>query len=300
MQCQKHIQKGEKIMLNVKLYLLALYGLLFKFTHNFKSNILTIDQTIEKMQEGNSIIRFGDGEFALLDDCNIQNYQESNQQLKIGLEEVIDSTDEGLLICLPDTINNLKAYKFNSKIIWLSKIGRNYKQYLKYFNREHLYGNAFVSRPYMIYKNKDKCDEWFKAILNLFYDKDIVLIEGIYSRSGVGNDLFKEARSVKRILCPNKNAFSKYDEILKEALKISQNKLILVALGPAGKVLAYELFKKGYMVWDIGHIDSEYEWYLRECTDKTIIPFKHTAESIDVNIGECTDENYINSIITII
>lgn len=33
------------------------------------------------------------------------------------------------------------------------------------------------------------------------------------SRSGVGNDLFDDANSVERIICPSKNAYSKIDEI---------------------------------------------------------------------------------------
>lgn len=287
-------------MFNVKLHLLAAYGALFKYTHSFKSEIMTIEQTIEKMREGNSIIRFGDGEFALLNDCDIGDYQKTDRRLKESMAKILESSDKGLLVCLPNIKSDFKAYKRKSRLIWLSKIGKHRKQFYKYYNRERLYGNSFVSRPYMIYRNKDMCGKWFKSILKLFTDKDIVLIEGIYSRSGVGNDLFKEAKSVKRILCPNKDAFSKYDEILAEALKIPQNKLILVAVGPAGKPLTYELFKKGYTVWDIGHIDSEYEWYLRGSSDKTIIPNKHTAETADIGIDECTDQEYKNSVITVI
>lgn len=31
---------------------------------------------------------------------------------------------------------------------------------------------------------------------------------------GVGKDLYENAKSVKRIICPTNNAFDKYDEIL--------------------------------------------------------------------------------------
>ena len=41
-------------------------------------------------------------------------------------------------------------------------------------------------------------------------------MEGAYSRLGVGNDLFDGVQSLQRILCPTKDAFSAYHEILSE------------------------------------------------------------------------------------
>ena len=83
---------------------------------------------------------------------------------------------------------------------------------------------------------------------------------------GVNNDLFDNVKSIKRILCPIVNAFNIYEKILQEALKIKKNKLILLALGPTASVLAYDLYHAGYQVLDIGHMDIEYEWFLRNAT----------------------------------
>ncbi len=55
--------------------------------------------------------------------------------------------------------------------------------------------------------------------MGIFTDKNILLVEGKYSHSGVGNDMFDKAASVKRILGLNKNAFAKYDDIKNEVLK---------------------------------------------------------------------------------
>ena len=46
-----------------------------------------------------------------------------------------------------------------------------------------------------------------------------MLIEGYFSRNGIGNDLFNNAKSIKRILCPPKNAFFVYDKIINEVKK---------------------------------------------------------------------------------
>ena len=47
-----------------------------------------------------------------------------------------------------------------------------------------------------------------------------------------------------------------------------KNKLILIALGPTATILAYDLYKLGYRAIDIGHIDIEYEWFLRKANTK--------------------------------
>ena len=59
-------------------------------------------------------------------------------------------------------------------------------------------------------------------------NKECLFIEGDKTRMGVGNDLFDNAKSIQRILCPSENAFDKYDAILEEALKTSLNKTVLL------------------------------------------------------------------------
>lgn len=93
-------------------------------------------------------------------------------------------------------------------------------------------------------------------------------MDGKYSRVGSGNDLFNHVKSLGRILCPEKNAYSKYEEILNLCKKQSRTKLFLVSLGPTSKLLTYDLFNTGYRVIDIGHVDIEYEWYLHKAMKK--------------------------------
>lgn len=106
-------------------------------------------------------------------------------------------------------------------------------------------------------------------------------------------------KSIQRIICPAENAFEKYDEIMKEALKVPKDKLILLALGPTATVLAYDLYKAGYRVIDIGHIDIEYEWFLRKATEKIRIESKYVTEVKDgrTNISGIKDEKYEKEII---
>ena len=49
-------------------------------------------------------------------------------------------------------------------------------------------------------------------------------------------------------------------------------------LGPTAKALVGELAATGLQLVDIGHIDSEYEWFQMGATSKVKLPHKHTAE----------------------
>lgn len=125
-----------------------------------------------------------------------------------------------------------------------------------------------------------------------------MIVEGKNSRSGVGNNLFDNATLVQRIICPSRNAYSKIDEIENEVLKNGQDKLILLMLGPTAKVLAKRLSKEGYQAIDLGHIDSEYEWFKMGVTYKVKLKHKHTAEhNFDEDIEFLEDEKYEHEII---
>lgn len=63
------------------------------------------------------------------------------------------------------------------------------------------------------------CKGYLENIKRIWLNRDILLIEGEYSRLGVNNDLFSGVRSLQRILCPAKDAYEKYNDILKAAVK---------------------------------------------------------------------------------
>lgn len=48
---------------------------------------------------------------------------------------------------------------------------------------------CFFSRPYMDLVDKSVSGKYFQRIKEFYEDKDILIVEGSYSQSGVGNDL---------------------------------------------------------------------------------------------------------------
>ena len=102
-------------------------------------------------------------------------------------------------------------------------------------------------------------------------------------------------------MCPPENAFDKYDQILKTCLEFSKDKLVVIALGPTATVLAYDLGVKGYQALDLGHIDIEYEWYLRNVDRKIPIQNKYVYEAGGyIGKNEIKDDKYLKSIVRII
>ena len=106
----------------------------------------------------------------------------------------------------------------------------------------------------------------------------MIFVEGEASRLGYKNDLFENAESIKRIICPAKNAYEKYDEILTECKKQNNDVLFIIALGPVATVIAYDLANTGYRALDLGHIDIEYEWFLKKADKKIPIKDKYVNE----------------------
>ena len=80
-------------------------------------------------------------------------------------------------------------------------------------------------------------------------------------------------------------------------LEVGKNKLILIALGPTATVLAYDLAKRGYWAVDIGHLDLEYEWFLKG-EGHSFIPNKYNNEVPgNTEVEDIFDEDYERSII---
>lgn len=177
------------------------------------------------------------------------------------LAEILKTLISNHIVCLPDIFDKQEGLKESSKKYNNGLLIKERRRWLGLIDLDRIYYNAFFSRCYNMFEDKQNCGKWFEKIKNIWKNQDILIIEGQYSRLGVGNDLFEGARSIKHILGPAQNAYDEYEKILQEAQRYSSGKLILIALGMTATVTAYDLAKLGFWAIDIGHIDVEYEWY---------------------------------------
>ena len=150
----------------------------------------------------------------------------------------------------------------------------------------------------MPYQDKSAVTSYFDLWKQIWHNRDLLIVEGEKTRLGIGNDLFSNVKSIQRILCPNREAFSYYDQIINKILQFPKNKLILLAIGPTATILAADLAKSGYQAIDIGHIDIEYEWYRMQATHKVPVSNKFVNEAgAGKDVGDIDDEQYKKEIV---
>lgn len=265
---------------------------------NTPPSVMSIEETLRKITEEKiSVSRFGDGEIKLAAGKNI-SFQKADPVLCEKLRQVLESENEGFLVCVPDVFESTRYMTETTSDYWKGHLLQYRKVWYSLLKSKKSYGNAFLSRCYMILRDKSKSGHYFELMKKLWDGKDILLIEGEKSRLGTGNDLFAGANSVKRILGPASGAFKKYDEIFSLAKEHGKDKLILLALGPSSSVMAYELWQSGFHAVDIGHADIEYEWFLHGATVKTPVKNKYVNEAgAGRGVGELLDEEYLRQII---
>lgn len=295
----------NKIHSLIPLFLRKKIGPIFAFTSYiirvyFKKkifNILSLNETIEYIKKNNaSVIRFGDGEMSLINN-NKLGFQLNNNSLRDQLIKILGTSNKKLLLCIPNIFEKLDNFTPRSFWFTIHHVFKYNKSWRKLTSQKQTYGDAFITRPFLSYKNKIHAENIFNNLFSIWQNKSVVLIEGSLSRLGVGNNMFKDVSDIKRILCPAENAFSKYDEIKKEVLKIPKDVLILISLGPTAKVLAYDLFMLGYRVIDIGHIDMEYEMFLRKAEKLIKVKYKYFNELEERSPEKCVDRKYLSEII---
>ena len=262
----------------------------------FKSlKLKSVDETLNELLSNNkSITRFEDGEFKIIFGRGTR-FQKPNEKLKDKLLLALNSNIPNLLIGIIPLYKNKNPY-------WFRFLNR-YKFALgKIINKNRIYYDSRVTRFYHCKANK-RIHNYIIKFKKIWNNRNILIIEGEKTRLGYGNDLFNNSKSIKRIICPNKNAFNVYDKIFNYItnLDIDKDTLILISLGQTATALIYDIIKFGLknQVIDFGHFDIYYEFYLRNATKKIRLTYKYVNEIREgrKNIIPISDAKYLNQII---
>jgi len=291
-----------KKKISSKFYFLQWFWKTRNFREGFpKYKVLNIESTTEKIiSEKISISRFGDGEFRLtLPDYTLV-FQDGGEKIRKKLHQVLKSDVKNHIVCLP--FGHFRDFDLVTKYWWykfLNIYGNRIKDFIP---TDQIYGTTFISRYYIGFSDKSekRISKIISHLKKIWEQQEILIIEGKYSRLGVGNNLFDNASSLQRIVCPPKNAFESYNEILETAKKYGKDKLILLALGPTATIMSYDLAKEGFWALDVGHIDIEYMWFLMKAQDKMPVKGRHVNEASEqesLEIPEEFREKYLKSII---
>ena len=300
----------------LKRVLIPIYEKLYDAAHNcvhwirlrlcYRLHIMSASKTLKYIQSHHcSIARFGDGElsFALKINHEIA-FQANSETLSHKLEQVLQNKNPNLLLCMPIYLNSLRGCTEKCRKYWWNwgKINNQQARIVSEIRRRsgsnYLFGDSLITRPYMDRQNIKYAERIFCQLQQLWDQKDLLIVEGEQTRLGIGNDLFSNANSIRRILAPAVDAFECYDQIKASVINHFSNQLVILALGPTATVLAADLTEHGIQALDLGHVDIEYEWFLQRQTTKTAVKGKYTNESTEGrNAGTCTDQEYMAEIL---
>ena len=253
-------------------------------------------------QEGKSLARFGDGEFAIAFRIARQKFQRPDERLAERIRQVLNSNHPDLLIAIADHYGSLDEYNEQTvagiRHYMTEEIRKQHRQIIP---PDRIYSDTYITRPYVIYRDAftENPGRRFDALKKIWKGKRIIIVEGAQTRLGVGNDLFRESAQLRRIIAPPTNSFDRYDEILRECLKRSgEADLFILAIGPSSGVLAHDLTVEGIQAVDVGHIDLEYEWFLAGKGGRVHVPGKYNNEVVGGEVVESLpDSEYEASII---
>lgn len=270
------------------------HKLRFRINKRLRSqiHILSSEESIDYIITNRcSLCRYGDGEFNMM-----KNYIEGNSNfwsffqpyhLELGkkLYEILHGDYlkvDNLRIGLPNPVFGEGTSKLvkSSSHFWEVFSNQNLKLLLSMIPPKETYLDTQISRFYIDLVDKSKSYSYVEKLKKLWKNRNLLIIEGSGSRLGVNNNLFENATSIRRIIAPSQDAFSKYNDILEEVVNnANKEDLILIALGMTATILAYDLAKEGFQAIDIGHVDIEYEWMLMKAETKVPVRGKYTNEA---------------------
>lgn len=243
-----------------------------------------------------SLSRFGDGKLDSIEGLGGE-YQQPSSKLSAMLLECLQSDLPNHRVAIPHHLNHYEGKPKQG--FWTNYVVGHHKKFLSWLSFDKVYLDTQLTRFYYEHKDKSHCAEHIALIKKIWDGRDVVIVEGKQTRSGIGNDLYSNTRSIQRILGPSLSGFSKYDEIYDFIVKnVDKDKLILLSFGITATVLSYELAKIGYQAIDLGHLDIEYEWFRMGAKDRVPVKGKFTNESPDGHDpDECVDGEYIKQVI---
>ena len=231
--------------------------------YEHKLSILNTNETLELLEkEQFSFLRYGDGEIAIMQGKSIP-FQEYNPELAQKLKEMLRDNEKEIRIGIPyyymhplDSLND-----FTKKFARALPVQRKFL--CRNCSRNITYIDTALTQVYQTYKEYD-FENYYERMQNLLRDRDITVVcgEGVLER--LEYRALDVCHSVNYIYAPSMNAYTKYDDILRQILSTDTKRLVCVVLGPTAKILVSDLAKAGYQAWDMGHYFKDYDAYLRK------------------------------------
>ena len=242
------------IFRRMKIWCRVVYTFIFSF-FGTRKNILSSQETIKMIKNGRSLIRFGDGEFGIFHGKDI-HYQNWSPELKEAFNSIkqdfeTQGEDCPYILAVPQQFMKVNGFRLMKKRVYVSCWAEARYDFQRRYSKIAIYGDSFLFEK----KNKPIYSEIW-AGENA--PKNVVFVHNSADCAKAFKDTYQ--KHVEHVVCPHRDAFESVDTLEKEILSrieangwTSEDVMITISAGPAGKVLVYRLSKKGYHCVDAGH-----------------------------------------------
>jgi hypothetical protein len=196
-----------------------------------------------------SLARFGDGEFRLMLRADFDlRFQRNSPELQRDLLEIFQGVDEpGLEVGFPQVFRDAH---------WTGVWSELWPQLRTRLPETGTYLNSHVTRPTAFSLLGDEAVTLWRQV---WADKRVVLVTGAGSRFEADPALFSSAASTALVESTATHAYADLDRVVDVVAAQGAYDVALIALGPAGTVLARRLHRAGIRALDIGHLSDSYQ-----------------------------------------
>ena len=160
------------------------------------------------VKERKSLSRFGDGEFMWMSGERISSFQDYSAEFARDLTLAFKNDNENLLVGIPHGVFDSSKCNLYAKMHWRIIRANFLSRLVKFMDVNRVYSDASITRPYIDYRDRNYSAKIFDLLKRIWDKRDVVIVEGEKTKLGMGNDLFDNATSIKRIICPAENAYS--------------------------------------------------------------------------------------------
>ncbi|MCB9810527.1 MAG: DUF1792 domain-containing protein [Candidatus Nomurabacteria bacterium] len=216
------------------------------YPHSVDFHKKTPTELKDDLKKGKSLIRVGDGEAMLLMGRSI-HFQTFDNKLRSDLKQIVTeyNPDSNYVLAVPhfaltEPFPSLKKRSRN-------KIWRLFRVLFKrLFNNQSAYADAVMFYHKGVFES---------TILPIISDKKVLVLAMDSVQKPLTKYFNKHSIDFSFVPVPISNAFFSVTYLMEQVKNLAKNKnaTVLIAAGPAGKVLAYRVLEHNIQCIDIGH-----------------------------------------------
>lgn len=156
-----------------------------------------------------ALARYGDGELNTIMGGDI-HFQKFDSNLRNRLIEILRSNYTELAIGIPPYLRSYKGVKSIVRDFWRMNMSTGRMHWYRYCRWNKTYIDGQFTWSLTDAEKPEANISIMEKVPLLWEDKDLLIVEGMTGRLGVGSDMLSNSKSIKRILCPSRDAFTCY------------------------------------------------------------------------------------------